>query len=304
MIKYNNTIVIQFDTTATGNAGSGKPVTVYLTGTNTKAFLFDENNQPVSNPTFSDSEGNYGFFIDAGTYDLVIDEALPTETRIDNEPIGVADNFIPGGGTSIVEQVTLSPGQTVVNLTTVNAFNCAFYIDGANEPAGRLGTNRFTINTSAQITLSDSGTQLARVIAVENDTTATPATTASQVFNDSTFPGSTLADAFNNLNVDLFSGDAALDTIGQGFGLSATEVVILLPITLNNPPSSLTLNGSFNLFNTGTGLDQFTGETPTLSAESSAKMCLVSFSGLVGVTVGATYLCRLNTNTSSIQVNA
>ena len=83
MRKYSDSIVIKFDTSATGNAGSGKPVTVYDVGTIIKAFLFEDDQvTPLANPVFADDEGNYSFTVADGVYDLVIDEGLLTETRI------------------------------------------------------------------------------------------------------------------------------------------------------------------------------------------------------------------------------
>ena len=69
MATYNNSIVLQFDDTATGNAGADKFVTVYLTSTTTKADLTDVNLNPISNPVQADDEGNYTFTLDSGNYD-------------------------------------------------------------------------------------------------------------------------------------------------------------------------------------------------------------------------------------------
>lgn len=109
--KYNNSVVIQFDTTTTGNAGSGKTVTVYLTGTLTKALLFDDQANQISNPVITDDKGNYGFLIDAGEYDIVIDEGLPSETRILKEPI------VSNEAVELNKQgVAITQGQEVITL--------------------------------------------------------------------------------------------------------------------------------------------------------------------------------------------
>ncbi len=42
MATYNNTIVLQFDTSANGNAGAGKKVTVLIAGTQAEASLTDK----------------------------------------------------------------------------------------------------------------------------------------------------------------------------------------------------------------------------------------------------------------------
>jgi hypothetical protein len=96
MRKYNGSIVIKFDTDATGNAGSGKNVTVYNTGTIVKVNLFeDDGTTPLSNPVTSDNDGNYSFNVADGIYDLVIDEGLPSEFK--ETKVQIFDNI---GGVS------------------------------------------------------------------------------------------------------------------------------------------------------------------------------------------------------------
>lgn len=103
MRTYSNSIVIQFDTSESGNAGAGKPVTVFDVGTTSEAPLFDIALSPIANPVTADSSGNYTFTIDDGTYDLYIDYGLPTQTAILNEQISNTVNNPP-----------LSPGDNVI----------------------------------------------------------------------------------------------------------------------------------------------------------------------------------------------
>ncbi|PHS02431.1 MAG: hypothetical protein COA78_21155 [Blastopirellula sp.] len=103
MRTYNNSIVVQFDTTESGNSGAGKLVTVFDTGTTIKADLFDLNLAPISNPVQADDSGNYTFTVDDGIYDLYIDFGLPTQTAILEEQISNTVNNPP-----------LSPGDNVL----------------------------------------------------------------------------------------------------------------------------------------------------------------------------------------------
>lgn len=169
MIKYNNSIVIQFDTAATGNAGSGKPVTVLIANTEEKAPLFDEAGNQINNPIFADSQGNYGFFIADGVYDIYIDMGLPSETVIYDETI---KNPVTEGGsgvTSNVEEVPLTAGQTDVLLTEVDANLCAFYVSGSNADRGRLNSDEITIFSAGFVRLTNSQPSGTTLIAVEND---------------------------------------------------------------------------------------------------------------------------------------
>ena len=108
MRTYSNSIVIQFDNSETGNAGSGKPVTVFEVGTTTKALLFDKDLNALNNPVQADDSGNYTFTVNDGTYDIYIDYGLPTQTAILNEQIS-----------NIVDNPPLSAGDLVVAFDTL-----------------------------------------------------------------------------------------------------------------------------------------------------------------------------------------
>lgn len=85
---YNNSIVVQFDTEANGNAGSLKPVTVFNAGTTNKASLTDLIGTPIDNPVIADISGNYTFNAADGFYDIFIDYGLATQVPMLNQLIG------------------------------------------------------------------------------------------------------------------------------------------------------------------------------------------------------------------------
>ena len=155
MRTYNNSIVIKFDTTATGNAGAGKPVTVYEAGTVTKAELFNAAEQTITNPINADNEGNYSFKVANGIYDIVIDQGLPTQVKIENELI--TDAAGGGSGSSAIETIELTSGQVLVQFT-VNTEGASFYINGTGADNGRiLESVNYSYNQSLnQVTLTNS----------------------------------------------------------------------------------------------------------------------------------------------------
>ena len=155
MRTYNNSIVIKFDTTATGNAGAGKPVTVYEVGTVTKAELFNSAEQAITNPINADNEGNYSFKVANGIYDIVIDQGLPTQVKIENELI--TDAAGGGSGSSAIETIQLTSGQVLVQFT-VNTEGASFYINGTGADNGRiLESVNYSYNQSLnQVTLTNS----------------------------------------------------------------------------------------------------------------------------------------------------
>lgn len=155
MRTYNNSIVIKFDTTATGNAGAGKPVTVYEAGKVTKAELFNAAEQTINNPINADDEGNYSFKVANGIYDIVIDQGLPTQVKIENELITDASGG--GSGSSAIETIQLTSGQVLVQFT-VNTEGASFYINGTGADNGRIleGVNYSYNQSLNQVTLTNS----------------------------------------------------------------------------------------------------------------------------------------------------
>lgn len=74
LTKFNGTLINQFDTKIHGNAAVGKKVGVYIAGTAAKATLTDREGNPLANPVTTGVRGDYGFWIESGFYDLVLNE--------------------------------------------------------------------------------------------------------------------------------------------------------------------------------------------------------------------------------------
>lgn len=73
MQKFNGSLIRQFPSIITGNAAVGVQVTVFLTGTSTKAALYATNNTAgatLGNPLTTDSMGFYAFYAADGMYRL------------------------------------------------------------------------------------------------------------------------------------------------------------------------------------------------------------------------------------------
>lgn len=79
MIKFEDYLVSDFDSTANGNKAVGVPVTIYFTGTKNRAPLFDDEGNVIVNPVKTDDAGRYTFNLDVGTYDIVTDAGTDKE---------------------------------------------------------------------------------------------------------------------------------------------------------------------------------------------------------------------------------
>jgi len=88
MATYNNSVTVKFDTAENGNAGAGASITVYLTGTTTKANITHSGTPSDGNPMFADANGNYSFEVVSGVYDIVINEGNLSEQRLNETSIG------------------------------------------------------------------------------------------------------------------------------------------------------------------------------------------------------------------------
>ena len=126
MFKYNDSVVIQYDTVASGNAGAGAKITVYLAGTPNKALLFEDNETtPLLNPVTADSKGNYSFTIGDGVYDLVINKDKADETSV----TGVQMASLSFGAT-VRFTLQVSPGITKYPLPEPLSVENVVVVDG------------------------------------------------------------------------------------------------------------------------------------------------------------------------------
>jgi hypothetical protein len=167
LVPYTIT-VIERDTADA--AASGKQVVVgavcsmFLQPADTAALLYDNaDGDNGSTAKTTNSSGQVTVWVDAGDYRVSVNGN---------------DSFISllAGGTGVVETVTetqtLAAAQTVVTLVDVATTSTAFYINGPSVDNGRLvlGVD-YTVDTTAQITLSTSYADGTLITAVQNDTT-------------------------------------------------------------------------------------------------------------------------------------
>lgn len=80
MQKFNGSLIRQFPSQVTGNAAAGVQVTVYISGTNTIASLFEDNEAtPKANPVTTDSVGFYSFKANDNRYRLQFSNGFPAQ---------------------------------------------------------------------------------------------------------------------------------------------------------------------------------------------------------------------------------
>ena len=96
-----------------GRGYPGALVTVYESGTSNKPQLYNAGGSisspaPISNPTFTDSNGYFAFAVPNGTYDIHLQGGGMPVTIIPNKTIGITDmTSIPASA------VTFSPAGTI-----------------------------------------------------------------------------------------------------------------------------------------------------------------------------------------------
>ena len=101
---------------------SGASVYVYKTGTVTLATIYDNDSvTTLDNPLTTDSNGNYEFIADAGTYDIRIVYTGYDEQK-NKVPIGTAEHVNGSIGTGLLDGGVLS----------INADNTKYDISAGN----------------------------------------------------------------------------------------------------------------------------------------------------------------------------
>lgn len=127
MISYNDSVINKFDDPESGNAAVGATVTVRDATTGAKAAIYSDNGiTAISNPLTVDDYGNYTFFASSGTYDLVINEGLPSERVVSKVSIFETDS-LRYDNVAAMTAVTIPLGSSVT---------CDRYYDGGEIVAG------------------------------------------------------------------------------------------------------------------------------------------------------------------------
>lgn len=150
MRRYNNSVVQQFDTQESGNAGAGTPITVRNQDNSLASIFADSGVTPLDNPLRADDKGNYFFYVADGTYNLILEEGTPRQVTVsdvqifDQTVISTLD-FVP---------IPVTEGQTVVTLQRA-VTNAVVNIDGRilinsipNNPSYTVSTDGLTITFS------------------------------------------------------------------------------------------------------------------------------------------------------------
>jgi hypothetical protein len=85
MQRYNNSVVLKFDSESSGNAAANIPVTVRVAETGFKATIYSDNGvTETDNPVITDDLGNYGFYGADGIYNIVINDGKESQVTIPN----------------------------------------------------------------------------------------------------------------------------------------------------------------------------------------------------------------------------
>lgn len=147
MRRYNNSVVQQFPTQASGTAGAGLPITVRNQDNSLADIFSDSGVTPLDNPLRTDDEGNYFFYVADGTYNLIINEGNPRQEEITEEQIFDQTVISPLD----FVYVPVTEGQTVVTLQRAVS-NVVVNVNGAtlintkpNKPSYEISEDGMTL---------------------------------------------------------------------------------------------------------------------------------------------------------------
>lgn len=104
----------------------------------------------------------------------------------------------------------------------------------------------------------------------------------------------------NNLNPNVFEGQAVNDIIAIGYAQNPTTAVFYLPVS--QAPLSITTVGTFNVVDTVLGV-KATGANVALAASSSDKLAVL-IATISGAVSKETLILRLDAASSGITVNS
>ena len=143
MKAYHGSVILQFDSVTTGNAGALMPVKVELVSGG-DASLFNLDGVAIANPIATDSKGNYAFKLVDEVYNIIINQGTSAEEVLRDVSISTDPTFVKYNLTVIAGQ-TLLPLPSPINSAQV-------FIDGLMQSQAS-GAYTF-IDGSSTITLS------------------------------------------------------------------------------------------------------------------------------------------------------
>lgn len=221
-------------------------------------------------------------------------------------------------GTAATADVQTSPTDTTADaVMTVGAFGLgsdALLVSSGNADDYKTKGEKLFFGSSV-LNLPNTGSQAALVEVVSGDASGGRAAQTAyeyatkrqylRVWGGATW--STWQELWHtgNLNQFEFGVIAGSDSVGQGWAIGTTSAVFLLPISLFSPPSSITIDSTFEIRDTAGSIlaSGLTGASLALSGASSHKVARVSAIGVAGLTAGETLELRSETASSKITVN-
>tara|TARA_R110002153_G_scaffold264221_1_gene425995 strand:+ start:35 stop:2380 length:2346 start_codon:yes stop_codon:yes gene_type:complete len=251
METYNNTVVLKFDTSSSGNADSGALVTVRqasaVPGAGGLATIYDNLGVQILNPLATDADGNYSFQAANGTYDIVIREGQSQQYILQKERLS---------SETTLEPVIITPidGQLIYPLPAQYASSVKAYvwIDGRKMIGSGANPDYYIDNLNNLILSEAIEENQTFEVAIDISETADQPVLKDTIFYFKTV-SEALADSFI-LNGNLIS---IAETVTSDKTLIFWDVVLTASVTPNNwnvrslttnPGFSIVLRGTENLF--------------------------------------------------------
>jgi hypothetical protein len=152
----------------TGGAVQGATVTVYLTGTTTKAALYATNDtsQPLANPLTTDANGRYSYYVANGVYDETVTYGAITATETFLQLYDVSS--VVSGGASVVSKSatyneTITAGELVILCTGTFTINLPTAVGNTAKITAKCLSGAVTLDPSGGETIDGGATAVVNV---------------------------------------------------------------------------------------------------------------------------------------------
>jgi hypothetical protein len=284
-----------------GDIIPGAEITVVDENTGLNATIYSSRGgAALANPFFANSNGFAQFYAPSGTYRVTAENTGTGETQ--------TWRYIDLG-----DAASRDVGTTSGNVMEVGAFGL-----GADTPEALTTLSQVNAALKNGASYGVSGVDVGGIVGVLYGVlkvyARSPTRTHQEVSPDSNNHYARFSDDggaswsdwqefyhSGNLNPNVFGGASANRIIRNGYANTATTAFFLLETLFDSTPSSITVNGTFNIYKPGSVLVA-SAVTPVLIV-GCAKSCLIEVSGLSGLSPGEILQIRTNTASSTITVN-
>jgi len=303
------------------NIVAGALITLATTGGTPVSMADDSAGSNPSLTKLTDALGQKVIWVAPDTYDLTVDGNTSIRIQVSTSDItpstqaalDLKADAASLGTASTADLTTSSTDTTAGRVTKVGDFGLGDAgvliadLDSFDTVNGYYSTNASSFTTTANPTNRSSNAVIVSRMTIAGYITQimsnVDGTVLTRQGDNSTWTPWVEILTTANTNFTTFGGVSAGDLMATGYAVSATTAYFYIPISLVNPPSSITVTAAFDVTTPNSTLKANAVTSLVLQGTTSNKWIRIQVTGMSGLTANEPLELRTDSATSKIVVN-